>query len=88
MTPEPTPPPGRGTLPERPPRPLLVHFGIDSAVAFCALFMLGLFFGVPWGITAVVSMVIGACAARFTREAEMLALAARRTANEDADGDA
>jgi hypothetical protein len=65
-----------------------VHFGIDSAVAFCALFMLGIFFGVPWGITAVVSMVIGACAARFTRDAEIHALAARRTAHEDVDGDA
>ncbi len=42
--------------------------------------MLGLFFGVPWGITAVVALVIGAVAARFTREAEIRALAARRAA--------
>ena len=88
MTTEPTPPPRPGTLPDRPPRPLFVHFGIDSAVAFCALFILGLFFGVPWGITAVVAMVIGACAARFTREAEIRALAARRAANGDAPGNA
>ena len=49
-------------LPDRPPRSLLVHFGVDSAVAFLALFVLGFFFGVPWGITAVVALVIGAIA--------------------------
>jgi hypothetical protein len=65
-------------LPDRPPRSLLVHFGVDSAVAFLALFVLGFFFGVPWGITAVVALVIGAVAARFTRQAEERALAARR----------
>jgi hypothetical protein len=72
-------------LPDRPPRSRLVHFGVDSAVAFCALFMLGLFFGVPWGIVAVVSLVIGAFATRFTREAEIRALAARRAARGDGD---
>jgi len=55
-----------------------VHFGVDSAVAFLALFVLGFFFGVPWGITAAVALVIGAVAARFTRRAEERALAARR----------
>jgi type III secretory pathway component EscV len=55
-----------------------VHFGVDSAVAFLALIMLGLIFGVPWGIVAVVALVVGAIAARFTRQAETRALAARR----------
>jgi hypothetical protein len=55
-----------------------VHFGVDSAVAFLALIMLVLIFGVPWGIVAVVALVIGAVAARFTRQAEARALAARR----------
>jgi hypothetical protein len=79
VTPEPTPPPTPGTLPDRPPRSLLVHFGVDSAVAFLALIMLGLIFGVPWGAVAIVALVVGAGAARFTRRAEARALAARRS---------
>ena len=71
------PPPAPDALPARPPRPLIVHFGVDSAVAFLALVFLGLIFGVPWGITAVVSLVIGAIACRYTRRAEINALAAR-----------
>jgi hypothetical protein len=55
----------------------LVHFGVDSAVAFLALIMLGLIFGVPWGIVAAVALVIGAGAARSTRRAEERALASR-----------
>jgi type IV secretory pathway TrbL component len=65
-------------LPDRPPRSLLVHFGVDSAVAFLALIVLGLLIGVGWGVIAVVALVIGAIAARFTRQAEARALAARR----------
>jgi type IV secretory pathway TrbL component len=65
-------------LPDRPPRSLLVHFGVDSAVAFLALIVLGLIFGVGWGVIAVMALVIGAIAARFTRQAEARALAARR----------
>ncbi len=55
-----------------------MHFGVDSAVAFLALVILGLIFGVPWGITAVVSLVIGAIACRYTHRAEVRALAARQ----------
>ena len=54
-----------------------MHFGVDSAVAFLALVLLGLIFGVPWGITAIVALVIGAVACRYTRQAEVRALAAR-----------
>jgi hypothetical protein len=54
-----------------------VHFGVDSAVAFLALVLLGLIVGVPWGITAIVSLVIGAIACRYTHRAEVRALAAR-----------
>ena len=79
MTTEPNPA-GPGSLPARPPRSLLVHFGVDSAVAFLALIMLGLIFGVRWGIVAIVALVIGAGAARYTRRAEARALAARATA--------
>ena len=53
VTTDPSPPTTPGALPPRPPRPLIVHFGVDSAVAFLALVVLGLIFGVPWGITAV-----------------------------------
>jgi hypothetical protein len=55
-----------------------VHFGVDSAVAFLALIVLGLLVGIPWGVVAVVALAIGAIAARFTRQAEIRALAARR----------
>jgi hypothetical protein len=54
-----------------------VHFGVDSAVAFLALVVVGLIVGVPWGVTAVVAIVIGAVACRSTRRAEERALAAR-----------
>jgi hypothetical protein len=71
-------PAGPGSLPARPPRSLLVHFGVDSAVAFLALIMLlTVIFGVPWGIVAIVCLVIGAVAAPYTRRAEVRALAAR-----------
>jgi hypothetical protein len=66
-----------GALPTRPPRSLLVHFGVDSAVAFLALVVFGLIVGVPWAVTAVVALLIGAIACRSTRRAEMRALAAR-----------
>jgi flagellar biosynthesis component FlhA len=54
-----------------------VHFGVDSAVAFLALVVLGLIVGVPWFVTAVVALVIGAIACRSTHRAEVRALAAR-----------
>ena len=54
-----------------------MHFGVDSAVAFLALIVLGLIFGVPWGITAMVALVIGAVACRYTHRAEVRALAER-----------
>ena len=77
MTTDPSPSSTPGGLPARPPRPLIVHFGVDSAVAFLALVILGLIVGVPWLVTAVVSLVIGAIACTYTRRAEERALAAR-----------
>lgn len=77
MTTDPSPPPAPDALPARAPRPLIVHFGVDSAVAFLALVMLGLMIGVPWGMTALVALGIGAIACRYTRRAEIRALAAR-----------
>jgi hypothetical protein len=77
VTTDPSPPPAPDALPARAPRSLLVHFGVDSAVAFLALVVLGLIVGVPWGITAIVALVIGAIACRYTHRAEIRALAAR-----------
>ncbi len=61
-----------------------MHFGVDSAVAFLALIILGLIVGVAWGIVAAVALVIGAGAARYTRRAEARALAARAEAAPEA----
>jgi hypothetical protein len=77
VTTDPTTPPPAKNLPPRAPRTLFVHFGVDSAVAFLALIMLGLMLGIGWGVVAVVALVIGAVACRYTRRAEMRALAAR-----------
>jgi hypothetical protein len=81
VTTEPTTPPPSGSLPPREPRSLFVHFGVDSAVAFLALIMLGLLLGVPWGVVAVIALVIGGIACRYTRRAEIRALAARQQAS-------
>jgi len=59
-----------------------VHFAVDAAVAFLALFVLSLLVGVPILATAVVAVVIGAVAARYTRRAEIRGLAARPEAPE------
>jgi hypothetical protein len=55
-----------------------VHFGVDSAVAFLALILLGLILGIGWVVVVVVALVFGAIAAPYTRRAEARALAARR----------
>ena len=72
VTSEPTPP-----LPPRPPRSPAVHFGIDTAVAFLALLVLGLILGAGLVGIAIVAVVVGAIAAPFTRRAEARALARR-----------
>lgn len=80
MTSEPLPP----RLPPRPPRSLAVHFGVDTVVAFLAILVLGLIFGVPLVAIAIVAIVAGAIAAPFTRRAEERALAARERSEPDA----
>ena len=54
-----------------------MHFGVDSAIAFLVLIVPCLFLQIPWGIVAIVALVIGAVACRFTRQAEVRALDAR-----------
>jgi hypothetical protein len=61
-----------------------VHFGIDAAVAFLGILVLGLIFGVPLVAIAIIAVVAGAIAAPFTRRAEERALAAREQTEPDA----
>lgn len=71
------PPPGAG-LPVRPPRPFAVHWLVDAAVAFVAVVIVALFWGVPLVPLAIAALVVGAIAAPFTRRAEIRGLEARR----------
>jgi hypothetical protein len=67
------PPPLRTT-----PRPVVVHWLIDSAVVFLALILVGLFLGAPWWGVGIASVAAGVLAARYTRRADVRAMAARR----------
>lgn len=60
------------------PRPVVVHWVIDSAVLFLALILVALFLGVPWWGVAVASLAVGMLAARYTRRADVRAMAVRR----------
>ena len=70
-------------LPPRPPRPFAVHWLIDAAVAFLAVVIVALFWGVSLVPLAIAALVVGAIAAPFTRRAEIRALDARAAAEED-----
>jgi hypothetical protein len=70
-------------LPRRPPRSIFVHFGVDAAVAFLALIILGLILGLKWYTVALIAIAIGGLAAPFTRRAEERALAAREPSGDD-----
>jgi hypothetical protein len=56
---------------------MLVHFGVDAAVAFLALIVLGLILGLKWYTVALFALAVGALAAPFTRRAEERSLSAR-----------
>lgn len=62
---------------------MVVHFGIDAAVAFLALIILGLILGMKWYTVALLAIAVGALAAPFTRRAEERALAARDATRDD-----
>lgn len=72
-------------LPPRPPRSLAVHWLVDAAVAFLAVVVVALFWGLPVVLVALVALGLGAVAAPFTRRAEIRSLAAR-TAPDDSGG--
>ena len=67
------PPPLRTTARSR-----VVHWLIDSAAVFLALIIVGFFLGAPWWGVAVVSLALGALAARYTWRADVRAMTARR----------
>jgi hypothetical protein len=70
-------------LPDRPPRPLIVHWVIDSAVAFLLTVIVALFLGASLILVAVAAAVAGVFLAPWTRSLEARGLARRR---ERADG--
>lgn len=62
------------------PRPLAVHWLVDSAVAFLATIIVALFLGAGWLVVLVAAVVIGIVLAPMTRRADERAMAARRAA--------
>ena len=66
-------------LPGREPHPLVVHVAIDTAIAFLVLVIVLLILGVSIWVILGASVILGACAAPFTRQAEVRALAERRS---------
>jgi hypothetical protein len=77
-----TDPPDVPRLPPRPPRPFAIHWLVDAAVAFLAVVIVALFWGVPLLPLAIAALVVGAIAAPFTRRAEIRALDARAATEE------
>lgn len=75
-------------LPPRDPKPFAVHWLVDAAVAFVAVVIVALFWGIPLVPLAIAALVVGAVAAPFTRRAEIRGLAARRAAADDDDAPA
>jgi hypothetical protein len=82
VTETPDPVDGGGGGPRPPlrtePRPLVVHWVVDTAVVFLATIIVGLFLGASWWAVLVVAGVIGSIAAPVTRRADERAMAARR----------
>jgi type IV secretory pathway TrbD component len=64
-------------LAPRPPRPLVVHWLVDSAVVFLLAVLVALFLGASLWVVALAALVIGAPLAPWTRRAEARALARR-----------
>jgi hypothetical protein len=75
--PAPSQPAGPAPLPRRDPRPLVVHFLVDSAICFLAVLVVGLILGFGWVVLLITSLVIGAGVAPFSHRAEARALAER-----------
>jgi hypothetical protein len=70
-------------LPDRPPRPLVVHWAVDAAVTFLLIAIVALFLGASLIAVAIAAAVAGVFLAPWTRSLEARGLARRR---ERADG--
>ncbi len=65
-------------LPERPPRPLVIHWVIDAAVAFLLTAIVALFLGASLIAVAIAAAIAGVFLAPWTRSLEARGLARRR----------
>jgi hypothetical protein len=65
-------------LPDRPPRPLAVHWVIDAAVTFLLTVIVALFLGASLIAVGIASVIAGVFLAPWTRSLEVRALARRR----------
>lgn len=70
-------------LPDRPPRPLIVHWVVDALVAFLLTVIVALFLGASLITVAIAAAIAGVFLAPWTRSLEARGLARRR---ERADG--
>jgi len=77
MTPREEPPPETPLLPQRPPRSIWIHIGVDFLIAFVALVFVFWILGLPLWLTIAVSWIAAIVAAPLTRRAEERALAER-----------
>jgi hypothetical protein len=64
-------------LPRREPRPAVVHWLVDSAIAFLVIILPALMWEIDLRAIIVSSLIVGLVGAHFTRRAEGRALAAR-----------
>jgi hypothetical protein len=64
-------------LPPREPRPLFVHWAIDSAVAFLLTVVVAIFLGAALITVAIAAVIAGVFLAPWTRSLEARGLARR-----------
>jgi Flp pilus assembly protein TadB len=69
--------PERGPLRSE-PRPLALHWLVDSAVVFLATIIVALIIGLPWWSVLIVALILGAFGARLTYRWDVDAMAERR----------
>lgn len=65
-------------LPDRQPRPLLVHWAVDAAVTFLLIAIVALFLGASLIAIAIAAAIAGVFLAPWTRSLEARGLARRR----------
>jgi hypothetical protein len=70
-------------LPARDPRPLFVHWAIDSAVVFLLTVIVAIFLGAAIITVAIASVVAGVFLAPWTRSLEARGLARRAERSAD-----